>query len=126
MDALVIGALDPHRDGDGVGAMHLVQIVQVHLECIERAAGAGAVGGVEANAVHQRIDGETYDEAVVAIAQMTVEVDPLRQDRGLMDGDARHVQESFSRSRVCAGVRMRAPMASMMVRAFSTSCALLA
>src|SRR5215469_1805850 len=100
--------------------------MQMHLDRIQGAAALGAVVGVEAEAVHQRVDGETHDQAVVAIAQMTVEIDPLWQDRGLIDGKARHVQESFSRSRVCAGLGTRAPIASMMARAFSTSCALLA
>src|SRR6266850_1752038 len=35
-------------------------------------------------------------------------------------------QHDFGRCRVCPAERMRAPIASMMVRAFSTSCALLA
>src|SRR5579862_8238946 len=126
MDALGIAAEQPQRHARGIVLLDLVQEVQVQLHGVERTAGARAVGSIEADAVHERIGGEADDQSVVGIPQMAVVVDPLRIDRRLVEGDARHVQCSRSRSRACAGLSTRAPMASMMVRAFSTSCALLA
>src|SRR5258708_7135055 len=78
--------------------------------------------------VHDFIDGITCRQGVVGIPHVAIEVDPLRLDLSAVARQSRHgrAQLSCSRSRACAGVMMRAPMASMMVRAFSTSCALLA
>src|SRR5580700_10142781 len=78
--------------------------------------------------IHEGIGGVACDEHVVGVAQMTVEVDPFRQHgRAINGAAARHCYAPIlSRSRVCAGVRICAPIASMMVRALVTSWALLA
>ena len=72
--------------------------------------------------------------AIVRIAQVTVIVDPLRQDRAFRiwrprprcDVRARGSAELQALASLRAAMTTRAPIASMMLRAFSTSCALLA
>ena len=59
-----------------------LQVVDMHLDRVERVAAAGAVGCIEADAVHQRIGGVAHYQRVVGVAHVTVVVDPLRQDRG--------------------------------------------
>src|SRR5450755_2025862 len=106
-----------------------MKIVDVQFDAIERAMGALPVGGIHTEVIHQCVHGVAHHEHIVGIAQMPVEIDPVRQYLGAIDGKTRrhgHVPASFSRSRVCAGVKICAPMASIIVRALLTSCALLA
>src|ERR1700721_297986 len=107
----------------------------MHFQGIQRAMGAPAVRRIQAQMVQHVVDGVARPKAIVGVAQMSVIVDPLRLDVGAVDRKlrycrgARHwsgTQRSCSFSRACAGVSTRAPMASMMVRAFSPNWALLA
>ena len=85
VDALVIGADDAHADEGRVGGLDLVEIVDVHLHRVERTGGALPVRGVQVQPVHERIGREAHDQRVIGIPQVTVVVDPLRENRGLVD-----------------------------------------
>src|SRR6267378_3381638 len=107
----------------------------MHLERVQGAMRALPICRIQTEHVHHTVDGVARHQAIVGVAQVSVVVDPGRFDRGAIDGKFRHwggarhrgaAQRSSSFSRACAGVSTRAPMASMMVRAFSTSWALLA
>src|SRR6185312_67090 len=107
----------------------------VHLHGIERAGCLLAVARVDPEVVHEAIDRVAGDESVVGIPDVTVVVDPFRRNRRAIDHQSAHgpsrqslclTQRSCRRSRACAGVSILAPMASTIVRAFSTSWALLA
>src|ERR1019366_6757677 len=87
------------------------------------------IGGVQTHMIHDVVDRIAQDQPIVRIAQVTVVIDPLRLDLRAIEGQGVQrgkSQRNCSFSRACAAVSTRAPMASMMVRAFSTSCALLA
>src|SRR6266481_2676619 len=102
----------------------------MHFERIQSAMRALTVCRIETQMIHHAVDGIARDQAIISVAQVSVVVDPVRFDSGAVDGKfgysrgARHwsgTQRSCSFSRACAGVSTRAPMASMMVRAFSTN-----
>src|SRR5579863_2916603 len=129
VDALAVEIQNGRGDAEIVRTLDLVQVVQMHLERVQSAMRALAVGRVESQDVHHIVDGEAGYQPVVGIAQMPVVVDPFGLDLAAINRQFRHrnsAQRSCSFSRACAGVKTLAPMASMMVRAFSTNCALLA
>ena len=70
--------------------LHFPQVVHVHLERVQRAAGARAISLVEADALHERVDAVADDQAVVGVAQMAVVVDPVGRDAGAINRYPRH------------------------------------
>ena len=91
VDALVIETEDLHADLDGIGVLHFLEEMHVHLHRVKRRPGARAIGGVESEAIHERVGGLTGDERVVGITHVPVVVDPFRPDRRLVDRYAGHV-----------------------------------
>src|ERR1700730_15155617 len=91
---------------------------------------------IQTQMIHDLINGIARYQYIVGVAQMSVEIDPVGLDPGSISRKFCHwilgyctrgrAQRSCSFSRACPAFNTRAPMASMMVRAFSTNCALLA
>ena len=93
VDSFSIDVQDEGVDLEIVQILHFVKEMNVHLEGIERAACALAIGRIQTQMVHQAVNRVARRQAVIGVAHMPVEIDPLRFDLHVIDRKFRQVRK---------------------------------